>query len=289
MRLEKIKYIGLLISALLLQQMTAMGQPTYISAVPVSIGSPPANTYDITVVAQFDSQFPSGPLVSVANRGVSIPFQSIADTAILEIYSFQVSPLVDSFSETYVLTWTNFTYDYTFNINPLILTNPASQSVFVGSNVLFSAVSIHTSSYQWQKDGTNLVESDHFVGVTNSTLEISNVQMADAGDYIVMASNTNNSIPTVDAYLSVFKPIRLSLLKSHSDGSSQLRVNNRDGSPVDTNQVLHFVIYYTTNLSLSLSNWDIVTTNGVLSDGSYQVDFQDDGSPIRFWQVGQQL
>jgi hypothetical protein len=42
------------------------------------------------------------------------------------------------------------------------------------------------------------------------------------------------------------------------------------------------------NLNLSFSDWDVASAASILTNGIYQVVFPDDGSPARFWQVGQQ-
>jgi hypothetical protein len=186
------------------------------------------------------------------------------------------------------VTYPTYSTDLTIDFDPYFLVQPQGQSVFVGSNVIFTVQAIHTSGYQWQKDGTNLVEDCHFIGVTNATLTISNAQPEDSGDYTVIANHPDNPATSDDAILGVFKPIQLGLTKSPFDGSYQLQVGNQDSSPVDDNELSYFTIYTTTNLNLSLSNWDVESATGVLTNGIYQVAFPDDGSPIRFWQVGQQ-
>jgi hypothetical protein len=230
----------------------------------------------------------TGPLLSITSGGESVPFQPIVTNGLLNLYLFSVSPPVDAFSGAFTLTWTNYTAGIVVSYPPIFLVKPQSKSVLVGSNVTFTAQAIHTSGYQWQKDGTNLVEDGHFAGVTNSTLTISNAQPIDSGDYVVIANHPINPTSAPDAYLSVFKPIQLGLTKSPLDGSYHLQAGNQDSSPVDDGEVSHFTIYTTTNLNLSLSDWDVESATGILTNGIYRVTFPDDGSPNRFWQVGQQ-
>jgi hypothetical protein len=255
-----------------------------------------------------------GSILSITNDSENVPFFTFAlpgpatwsgiEYNPLGIYGFTTFAAPDVFSKTYTLTWTNYsiyvqtlsnyvtysTYstDLKIDFDPYFIVQPQGQSVFVGSNVVFTVQAIHTSGYQWQKDGTNLVENCHFIGVTNATLTISNVQLEDAGDYTVIANHPDNPATSGDAILGVFKPIQLGLTKSPSDGSYQLQVGNQDSSLVGPNEVSHFTIYTTTNLSLSVSNWDVESAIGILTNGIYQVVFQNDGSPARFWQVGQQ-
>jgi hypothetical protein len=52
-------------------------------------------------------------------------------------------------------------------------------------------------SYQWRKDGVDID------GATASTLELSNVQLSDAGDYDVVVSNEEGSVTSGTATLTV--------------------------------------------------------------------------------------
>ena len=131
-------------------------------------------------------------------------------------------------------------------------------------------------------------KTSHFAGVTNATLTIANAQPEDTGDYAVIAENPDSPLASAAAVLSVFKPIQLSLTPSLVDGSHQLVVTHQDGSPLDTNDVSHLVIFTTTNLKFQSFQWEVATNTGIVSNGIYQVDFPADGNAVRFWQVGQQ-
>lgn len=65
--------------------------------------------------------------------------------------------------------------------NPTIVTQPESAAVQVGSNVTLSveATGLGTLTYQWYKDAVEIE------GATSNTLELTNVQFADAGQYDV--------------------------------------------------------------------------------------------------------
>src|SRR5208283_2937628 len=72
---------------------------------------------------------------------------------------------------------------------PVITMQPADQTAVVGSTAQFSVNAIGTPpfSYQWSFNGTNIY------GATNTTLTLSNVQFAQAGNYSVAASNVYGS------------------------------------------------------------------------------------------------
>ena len=291
---RKVVFLSMLLGALFLTSplQSACGA-TIIStfASPQSSGS--YNVFVATFVytnqSGDDGPYLNDPLVSITDGECNIPFQLITNPGnLLQIYLFGVSPPVDALSGYIHADLDELYGGIVVSIHPIFLVEPQSQSVLVGSNVTFTAQAIHTSGYQWQKDGTNLVENGHFAGVTNSTLTISNAQPEDAGDYIVIANHPTNPSSTFDAYLSVFKPIQLGLTKLPSDDSYQLMVGNQDSSPVDDNEVSHFIIDTTTNLNLSLSDWDVESATGLLTNGIYQVAIPNDGSPVKFWQIGQQ-
>lgn len=81
-----------------------------------------------------------------------------------------------------------------------ITTHPTSQSVNQGQNIVFTAdatSSVSPLTYQWQKDGSDLV------GQTSSTLSVNNVQATDAGDYTCIISNGIESSTTNAATLTI--------------------------------------------------------------------------------------
>ncbi len=95
---------------------------------------------------------------------------------------------------------------------------PASQAAVVGANVVLSvAVSgARPFSYQWQKNGTNLVDGGNVSGATNRTLSLANVSLADAGTYSVIVSNALGSVTSAGALLTVvYPPVFLSAVKSN--------------------------------------------------------------------------
>ena len=62
---------------------------------------------------------------------------------------------------------------------------PASQTAFVGDDVIFTALANMTSAYQWRFNGNDLP------GSTNTSLPLTNVQPANAGTYTIVASNAS--------------------------------------------------------------------------------------------------
>lgn len=82
---------------------------------------------------------------------------------------------------------------------PAITAQPASQSVFTRANVTFSFAASGAGPlfWNWRKNGTNLPNE------TNATLVLTNVILADAGDFDVVVTNSVNSATSLVAVLTV--------------------------------------------------------------------------------------
>jgi hypothetical protein len=99
-------------------------------------------------------------------------------------------------------------------------TKPLSQSAYVGDDVLFTAAANMTATYQWRLEGTNLP------GATNTSLSFTNVQLASAGTYVVVASNA-----TFGAITST--PAILTINPRPSVGASLVARYNFDAAPIN--------------------------------------------------------
>ena len=86
---------------------------------------------------------------------------------------------------------------------PGIVTPPASQVVFVGSNITFTVLATGTEPlrYQWRKGGINLG------GATNSSLIFTNAPLTNAGSYTVVVSNGVNPPATSPPALLTVTPV----------------------------------------------------------------------------------
>jgi predicted amidohydrolase len=109
--------------------------------------------------------------------------------------------LCDTGSSEGLVTWeTDILIDANpFEDRPFITTQPTTQWVPLASNATFSvsAYSPAPMTYQWQWNGTNIVDA------TNATLTLTNVQLANEGVYTVVVTDTNASVPSAPANLHV--------------------------------------------------------------------------------------
>ncbi len=86
---------------------------------------------------------------------------------------------------------------------PTVTSQPVSQTKLAGSTVSFNVTAGGTGpfSYQWQFDGTNLLQSG-----TNSALVLPDVSTNNAGNYIVVITNSYGSVTSQVATLTVALP-----------------------------------------------------------------------------------
>ena len=122
---------------------------------------------------------------------------------------------------------------------PLITAQPAGRSVVAGTNVTFSVTALGAVplSYQWRKNGTNIV------GATSASYSISSVQTSDVGTYSVMVSDVGGSVTSAGAFLSViqYEPYTFITLAGVAGGAGEVdgirtaaRFNDPAGVAVDS-------------------------------------------------------
>ena len=108
-------------------------------------------------------------------------------------------------------------YDFAtvkYVIPPIIARQPLSRTNAVGTIAVFTveAAGNVPLSYQWRRQGTNLVDGPNISGVTTTNLLIANVQLADAAGYTVVVTNAYRSTTSSVAQLTVVSRGRLSNL-----------------------------------------------------------------------------
>jgi uncharacterized repeat protein (TIGR02543 family) len=162
------------------------------------------------------------------------------------------------------------------NTAPKISTQPASQTVNVGSNVTFSVAASGTApmTYQWLFNGGNLT------GQTSSTLNLSNVQQNQAGNYSVIVSNVAGTATSAAAALSVVSPgsvssetvkPKLSIMTPKKNEKLSSATFTVSGKASDNASVTN--VYYSLNGSKWASastgnNWANWTANVTLTPGA---------------------
>lgn len=88
---------------------------------------------------------------------------------------------------------------------PSVVTPPSNLTVNEGASAVLSVVATGTTpmSYQWQRNGTNIVSGGSVSGATGPTLTLNNAQPSQAGIYTVTISNAAGGLITAPVELHV--------------------------------------------------------------------------------------
>jgi hypothetical protein len=152
------------------------------------------------------------------------------------------------------------------NIPPAITVQPASQTVGVGSNVIFAVTATGTPplSYQWQVNETNLlVDGGQINGAISNVLTISNVQLTNNGNYTVTVTNLAGSVTSSNAVLTVIVP---------SPGFGNIHAATGDSFILSGTGGVSNGTYYvliSSNLLTPLDEWTYIATNQFDGQGGF--------------------
>jgi uncharacterized repeat protein (TIGR03803 family) len=157
-----------------------------------------------------------------------------------------------------------------------VVFSPQSQTNIAGATATFTATAFSPESlnYQWQKDGTNLVDGGSFSGTTNSTLTIASISDVDAASYSAVVSDAYGSVTTSNVVLMVIHPPTLAL--QLWAGYPLLNLSGMVSN--------NFVVQYSTNLVGT--NWRNLLSLTNLPYSPYLfLDPAGDGEPARFYRA----
>jgi hypothetical protein len=222
----------------------------------------------------------------IQETDTNLPFaESYENSNGRSIFWFNLPPPAPgALAETFALDWDDYSTNLAAILEPEFSAQPTNCSQVAGGMATFGAEAMHASGYQWQRNGTNLVEDGHFVGVTNAVLTITPVQQADAGTYSVAAINAPYSLNSQPALLTVFSEVTLGLSEIDTN-EFQLTVSNADGTPIPPGRVDKMEIYSTTNLLADFVEWNLSTNAPLLTNGILKVDYPDEMNGGRYWRV----
>ena len=131
------------------------------------------------------------PLVNATGDTLTITNVGVADAG---SYSVTVSNSVDGVASSFAVLTVN-----TNPVAPAFMLQPVSTTALLGGIASFNALATGSApiSYQWNKNGLPIS------GATSSTLNLTNLQAADSGNYSVTASNSVGSTNSSSAVLTV--------------------------------------------------------------------------------------
>src|SRR5439155_12759601 len=129
---------------------------------------------------------------------------------------------------------------------PIITGQPQSQAVVAGSDVDFevTAAGALPLTYQWQLAGANLPAA------TNASLTLTNVTLDQAGEYLVVVTNSVGSVTSSVAVLTIY-PTAAATLSSPASAADQFQFNVT-GVPDFS---------YAVQASTNLTDWTSTETN----------------------------
>lgn len=91
---------------------------------------------------------------------------------------------------------------------PFVLSQPTNVTTLAGGNVAFNATVIGASSlvYQWQQNGTNLVNGTGISGANTTNLSLTGVTSSSATNYTLVITNNYGSVTSSVAMLTIMVP-----------------------------------------------------------------------------------
>jgi hypothetical protein len=155
---------------------------------------------------------------------------------------------------------------------PVAKAAPRSVSATIGASTSFSSVVLSGSpvTFQWKRNGTNLVDDDAITGSQSSTLTFNSVSLDQAGTYVLISGNQLGSI-TNQAALRVFEAVSNDFFANRTvvTGTNFTLAGHNVGTTLETGEVP-----YTTNYPLS-SVWFTWTAP---SSGVMNSEFNEDST-----------
>jgi pectate lyase len=141
-------------------------------------------------------------------------------------------------------------------VAPTTTTQPASQTVGVGSTVTFTVAATGTAPfvYQWQKDGVDIA------GANFATLTLPNVQLGAAGGYRVFVSNAVDFVVSSTATLTV-NPLTTGSARYNLTGFATLGAGTTGGGEVAEGSPTYRKVFTALDLANALK--DSKTTGAV--------------------------
>ncbi len=207
---------------------------TVYAGTPVTVSAPVAGTGPFTYQWQTDGGVIGGTLTNIPG----------ATNATLIVDTMPLSGMLASYALVAANTaGASMGEIATLTVNPPSLplvipgadTTPLSASRFVGGSVTFAAGFAGTLpiAYQWQVDkGAGPVG---LPGQTNATLALTNLQLSDAGNYSLVASNSQGTASSSPATLSVWPgataPFTVNFQWHSTEGGNDVGVYGGSGIP----------------------------------------------------------
>jgi len=154
---------------------------------------------------------------------------------------------------------------------PAIESDPVDQAVLAGQDATFNVIASGTAplSYQWYYNTNTLLTN-----AIGSSVTVTNAQLSDMGGYLVVVSNSFNSVTSAVAQLTVSTPVAPSITTQPQDQTNILPGATATFSVVaGGSEPLSYQWYYNTNTLLANATDSILTITNIQpgNAGNYSV------------------
>jgi endonuclease/exonuclease/phosphatase family metal-dependent hydrolase len=120
------------------------------------------------------------------------------------------------------------TIKYSVGFAPEVITQPVNQTNLYGSTALLAATVTGTDpmTFQWRKNGTNLLDGGNITGATTPNLTLTNLRLGDAGVFDLLVTNLFGALTSAPVTLTV-----ITQLVTVVDESFKVMAANLAGDP----------------------------------------------------------
>jgi len=181
--------------------------------------------------------------------------------------------------------------DFTPDLGPLITSQPTNVNTTTGAPVTFTVGvdSIYALTYQWQENGTNILDDANISGATTATLSFLSAALTNQGSYSVIVTNQYGAVTSQVATLTVSELAVLPSITNEVEfvtnfiGNNQSFSVNPGGTPpftyqwyFETNALVDDGLKYdgSTNATLEITNLQISDS------GSYSITVSNQAGQI---------
>jgi hypothetical protein len=153
---------------------------------------------------------------------------------------------------------------------PAFVTQPSNQTGYWGGSVTFTSIvtGVNPLVYHWQQNGGAITAA------TNSTLQLTNLQMTNTGNYVVLVTNVVGSVTSRPALLSV-KVADVSIALANPKKAVALTLGGVSNKT------------YGIQFSSNLTSWVGLTNLTLTAPTNVWLDPQAATQAARFYRVGQ--
>ena len=185
------------------------------------VTAPSSRTNDATTTATFTvTGSGTGPLSYLWLKGVS-PLTDGGKVSGAATATLTITNVLAAEAGSYAVVVTNLFGSITSTVatltvvDPVITTQPVSRTNIIGTTATFTVAAAGNAplGYQWLLGGAILSDGGNLTGAVTATLTITNVGPGNAGNYSVVVSNSNSSVTSTVATLTV---IDLAITKNPS-------------------------------------------------------------------------